>query len=161
MPSSEISPDSLSFTSTTVTVSPDSDVSRSALILFAHGARDREWAAPLRRVQATIAARAPQMPVALAFLEFMAPDLETCFAALARDGARRIVVVPMFIAQSGHVKRDLPRRISALRAAYPDIELVLTGAIGEAEIVMQAMAGQALAWIWGKTERAASTEQSA
>jgi len=129
----------------------ESSAAHSALILFAHGAREQEWAAPLHRVQALIAARAPQTPVALAFLEFMPPDLETCFAALARDGARQIVVIPMFIARSGHLKRDLPRRISALRAAHPGVELILADAIGEEESVAQAMAECALAWTRDET----------
>jgi sirohydrochlorin ferrochelatase len=59
----------------------------TALILFAHGARDPEWADPMRRVQAAIRQQQPDVPVELAFLEFMAPTLPDCIAALVAGGA--------------------------------------------------------------------------
>lgn len=117
---------------------------KTALILFAHGARDPEWAAPMRRVQAAIRARVPETPVELAFLEFMAPDLPACVAQAVAGGAQRIVVLPMFIARGGHLKKEVPEMLAALRATYPAVELILGNAIGEHELVVQAMAEAAL-----------------
>ncbi|MFZ2855688.1 MAG: CbiX/SirB N-terminal domain-containing protein [Rhodocyclaceae bacterium] len=118
--------------------------SATALILFAHGARDPEWAAPLRRVQAAITASAPERRVDLAFLEFMTPTLPECVAALAGAGVTSVVVVPMFIAQGGHLKRDLPALLDTLREQYPGLALVLAPAIGESAGVIAAMAQAAL-----------------
>ena len=117
----------------------------TALILFAHGARDPEWAAPLRRVQAAIRRRLDSVPVELAFLEFMAPNLTECAAALVAGGAANIVVIPMFIAQGGHLKREVPELLDRLRSTWPEVQFSLGGAIGENEIVVQAMATAALA----------------
>ena len=114
--------------------------SASALILFAHGARDPEWAAPLRRVQAAVQAAQPTATVDLAFLEFMTPDLTACVAGLAERGIRRIAVVPMFIAQGGHLKRELPEMLTLLRSTHPQIEFSLSGPIGEDDQVIAAMA---------------------
>ena len=116
----------------------------TAIILFAHGARDPEWANPLRRVQAAIRQRAGGVTVELAFLEFMAPTLSDCAAALVAGGASEIVVMPMFIAQGGHLKRDVPEIIDRLRSTHPEVRFSLGGAIGENEIVIQAMAEAAL-----------------
>lgn len=116
----------------------------TALILFAHGARDPEWANPMRRVQAEIRQRLADVPVELAFLEFMSPNLLDCVNGLIDRGARKIVVLPMFIAQGGHLKRDVPELIQQLRQQHPGIEFCLSGAIGENEIVVQAMATAAL-----------------
>ncbi|MBP5986540.1 MAG: CbiX/SirB N-terminal domain-containing protein [Azonexus sp.] len=112
----------------------------TALILFAHGARDPEWAEPMRRVQAAIRQQQPDVPVELAFLEFMAPTLPDCIAALVASGARKIVVMPMFIARGGHLKRDVPELLEKLRSAHPEVQFSLGGVIGEQEIVVQAMA---------------------
>ena len=117
----------------------------TALILFAHGARDPEWAAPLRRVQAAIRRRVDNVPVEIAFLEFMAPNLYDCAAALVAGGAASIVVIPMFIAQGGHLKREVPEMLGQLRSTWPEVQFSLGGAIGENEIVVQAMATAALA----------------
>lgn len=116
----------------------------TALILFAHGARDPEWANPMRRVQAAIRQRVTAQPVELAFLEFMAPTLPDCAAALVAGGAKKIVVLPMFIARGGHLKKETPEMIGQLRATYPDVEFLLGDAIGEHETVVQAMADAAL-----------------
>lgn len=116
----------------------------TAIILFAHGARDPEWANPLRRVQAAIRQRANDVTVELAFLEFMAPTLPECVAALVNRGAAEIVVLPMFIAQGGHLKREVPEMLALLRSTYPEVRFSLGGAIGENEIVIQAMAEAAL-----------------
>lgn len=115
-----------------------------ALILFAHGARDPEWAAPMRRVQAAIQASLPGQSVALAFLEFMAPTLSDCVAQQIAAGARRVVIVPMFIAQGGHLKKEVPLLLADLRSTYPQVEFSLSGPIGEQERVIQAMAGSVL-----------------
>lgn len=116
----------------------------TALILFAHGARDPEWANPMRRVQAAIRQRVAAQPVELAFLEFMAPTLPECAAALIAGGAKKIVVLPMFIARGGHLKRETPEMIDTLRATYPGVEFLLGNAIGEHETVVLAMAEAAL-----------------
>jgi sirohydrochlorin cobaltochelatase len=116
----------------------------TALILFAHGARDPEWSGPMRRVQAAIRERCPALPVELAFLEFIPPGLSDCVAALVADGAHRVCIVPMFIAQGGHLKRDLPEMVERLRYAYPEVRFSLSGPIGEQEGVVQAMAAAAM-----------------
>jgi sirohydrochlorin cobaltochelatase len=112
----------------------------TALILFAHGARDPEWANPMRRVQAAIRLRVSDMPVELAFLEFLTPSLPDAVANLVKQGADKIVVMPMFIARGGHLKNDLPGIIEVLRSTYPNVDFSLGGAIGEDESVIQAMA---------------------
>lgn len=117
---------------------------KTALILFAHGARDPEWANPMRRVQAAVRSRQPGVPVELAFLEFMAPTLPDCIASLLADGVGKIVVMPMFIARGGHLKRDVPEMLAALRLAHPQVEFVLGDAIGEHALVVEAMAAAAL-----------------
>lgn len=112
----------------------------TALILFAHGARDPEWANPMRRVQAAIRQLASEMTVELAFLEFLTPTLPEAVAKLVAQGSDKVVVMPMFIARGGHLKNDLPGIIEVLRSTYPKVEFSLGGAIGEDESVVQAMA---------------------
>jgi sirohydrochlorin cobaltochelatase len=116
-----------------------------ALILLAHGARDPAWADPVRRVQAALTASSPGLAVEVAFLEFMAPTLEEAAATLVKRGAGWISVVPVFLAQGGHVKRELPARLAALRERYPACELLLAPTAGEAPEVVAAIAAHAAA----------------
>ena len=110
------------------------------IVLFAHGARDPEWARPFEGIKAGIEKRVPGVRVVLAFLEFMSPPLESAVAGLVAEGARMIDVVPVFMARAGHVKRDLPLIVHALRNAYPQVSIRLAPAVGEAEPVMNAIA---------------------
>ena len=120
-------------------------MAKTASILFAHGARDPGWAAPLWRVRAQMLARSPGLRVELAFFGFIEPTLADCVAALIADGFERVVIVPMFIAQGGHLKKDLPLIVDDLRLRYPRVVFEVAGPVGEAEGVIQAMAVQAMA----------------
>jgi sirohydrochlorin cobaltochelatase len=113
------------------------------VLLFAHGARDPLWARPFEAVAAGLRERAPQMPVALGFLEFMTPDLHGAGDRLAAAGCARVSVVPLFLGAGGHVRKDLPLLLDALRAAHPAIDWQLAPAIGEDAGVVAAMADAA------------------
>lgn len=120
-----------------------SEHSGAALVLFAHGSRDPQWALPFREVQRKLAERSPALLVELAFLEMMAPDLASTIGQLAAAGKSRITVAPLFMAQGAHLKRDLAQLLSDARKAHPAIEIVLLDAAGEAEPVQDAIT----AWI--------------
>ena len=120
------------------------------LLLFAHGARDPRWALPFEAVAARArglgaAALAPPPQVVLGYLEFMQPDLLGAGAELAAGGCSRVDVVPLFLGAGGHVRKDLPLLMDALRATHPEVEWTLRPAVGEAPTVIGAMAEVSLA----------------
>ncbi len=115
------------------------------ILLFAHGARDPRWAGPFHAVVARVRAAAPQRPVALGFLEFMAPGLRGAGDALAAAGCTRVDVVPLFLGAGGHVRKDVPALLAELRAAHPQVAWTLCRTIGEAPGVIDAIAAAALA----------------
>ena len=112
----------------------------AALVLFAHGARDPRWAEPFQRIQTALRARRPDAVVELAFLELMQPALTDVISRLATDGHRRIIVAPLFMAQGGHLRNDLPKLLDALRAQHPAVTLDVLPAIGDVEDILQAIA---------------------
>lgn len=112
---------------------------KSALILFAHGSRDPEWAAPFRKIQNTIAGRCPEWTVELAFLEFIQPTLADTVETLVLTEHGAVTVAPLFMAQGGHLKRDLPLLIEELRRRFPAINITLLPPIGEISPVLDAI----------------------
>ena len=114
------------------------------LLLFAHGARDPAWAAPFQAIAAELQTRRPELPIALAYLELMTPDITTAAGALVAVGGTRVQIVPMFLGASGHVRRDVPPLVEALRAQHPRVLFALHDAIGEQPSVIRAMAGATL-----------------
>lgn len=111
-----------------------------ALILFAHGARDAGWAEPFERLAARVRAIAPGHEVRLAFLELMHPDLSEAADELVTGGATAISVVPIFLGQGGHIRRDLPTLIEQLRARHPSVEFACARLAGEDGAVLDAIA---------------------
>jgi sirohydrochlorin cobaltochelatase len=75
----------------------------------------------------------------------MSPKLRDRVESLVGDGFERIIVLPMFIAQGGHLKRDVPLLLEELRQLHPQTRFELASAVGEAEAVVQAMAAHVLA----------------
>jgi len=113
---------------------------KQGLLLFAHGARDPRWALPFEDIARRVTAREPTLNVRLAFLEFMTPSLVEAGHALVADGCERVDVVPLFLGAGGHVRKDLPLLLDALRAAHPQVQWQLQRAIGEVDSVVEAMA---------------------
>ena len=111
-----------------------------AIILFAHGARDPEWALPFERLRAAVKQRMPGVWVEIAYLEFMQPDLARAVDGLIDSGAQQIDIIPAFMAQGAHLKRDLPELIAAAQARHPQAVFTLHPALGESQPVLDAMA---------------------
>ena len=115
-------------------------MSKRALVLFAHGARDPRWAEPFQRLQALVQTQSPDLTVTLAFLELMTPRLPELAAELITAGIDDVTVVPVFLGQGGHVMRDLPVIVDELKRSYPGVSFKIAGAVGEDAQVLNAMA---------------------
>lgn len=121
---------------------------RTGILLFAHGARDPNWALPFEAVARRLrerphpeTERAPE--VALAFLEFMSPDIAAAGDSLAAQGCTEVAVVPLFLGAGGHVRKDLPKLLDELAARHPGVSWRLCPAVGETDILIQGMADAA------------------
>jgi len=121
----------------------------AALILFAHGARDAQWSEPFRAIRQAVATRRPDLAVELAFLELMQPALGDCVAQLVKDGHTRITVAPLFLAQGGHLKKDLPRLLKELSVRHAAADITVLPPIGEATELLNAISE----WLVGSTPR--------
>jgi sirohydrochlorin cobaltochelatase len=118
------------------------------IVLFAHGARDPQWARPFEEIRERVRASRPEYPIALAYLEHMSPALEDAIDALCAQGASTILVFPLFMAQGGHLKEDLPRILDEIRASRPHVPIALETAIGEVPEVLAAITS----WILAKAD---------
>ena len=133
---------------------PANNTVPQALILFAHGSRDPDWARPLHGLRDAVAALCPQLPVTLAFLEFMQPTLTQVIAQLAGESSlgasgassqplqplRQLRLVPLFLAQGNHTRRDLAALIAQAQQDHPGLQIEVLPALGEVPAVMQALA---------------------
>jgi sirohydrochlorin cobaltochelatase len=113
------------------------------IVLFAHGARDPGWAQPFEEIRERVRASRPEYPIALAYLELMSPTLEEAIQSVVNEGALAVTVYPLFMAQGGHLKHDLPKILDAIRAIHPHVPIALEPPIGEVPEILDAIA----AWV--------------
>ena len=115
------------------------------IVLFAHGAKDPQWAEPFAAIRERVRAARPEYPIEIAYLEIMSPTLEEAIDAVIAEGASAVIVFPLFMAQGAHLKKDLPRILEEIRAARPHIPISLEPPIGEVPEILGAIAGWILA----------------
>ena len=119
-----------------------------AIVLFAHGARDPQWGGPFTAIRERVRAARPEYPIEIAYLELMTPTLEEAIASVIAEGASAVTVFPLFMAQGGHLKQDLPRILDAIRASHPHIPIALAPPIGEVPEILEAVAS----WILSRAD---------
>lgn len=114
------------------------------ILLFGHGARNPDWAAPFHRIRELILAGNPDALIGMGFLELMRPTFDEGIDGLIQRGATEITIVPIFMAAGSHIKKDLPTMAGAMMDRHPGISVGIAAPVGEAELVLQAMADYAL-----------------
>lgn len=110
-----------------------------AILFFAHGAREPSWRANFDVIVEEFARAHPDMPVAIAFLEFMKPDLLEAVEALVGRGATEIVVCTLFLAAGGHTLRDMRGLIDEALRRWPELKIHATEALTESPEIRRAI----------------------
>jgi sirohydrochlorin cobaltochelatase len=117
---------------------------QSGILLFAHGARDPQWAEPFLRIAERVRAAASDSAVELAYLESMKPTLKEGVERLIARGVTRIRVVPLFLGPGEHLRRDVPGLIREVMNATPGLDVELAEPAGADEGVVAAIAAYCL-----------------
>lgn len=113
------------------------------LILYAHGSRDPQWCKPLEAIRERIAQTTPHVRVEIAYLELQPPTLDEVIARVAADAAGAsclVQVMPMFLGQGGHLRRDVAERVASVAAAHPTVQIAPLPSLGETGTLLEAIA---------------------
>ena len=114
------------------------------ILLFGHGAKNPEWAAPFVAIRAAILAHDSSVLVEFGFLELMRPTFDEGVDLLVARGATSIVVVPIFMAAGTHINKDLPQLAAQAMDRHSTLAITLAAPVGAAPAVLAAMADYAL-----------------
>jgi sirohydrochlorin ferrochelatase len=98
----------------------------TGIVVFAHGSRIEAANQAVRAVAADLAQAGGFDRVEAAFLELGQPDLAGAVSLLAREGIRRIVIIPYFLTLGIHLERDLPAIVTRIAQVHPSVELIAT-----------------------------------
>ncbi|MCF2526231.1 sirohydrochlorin chelatase [Yinghuangia soli] len=86
-----------------------------ALLAIAHGSRDPRHAATAESLAARVRRARPGVRVEVAYLDHDGPRVPEKLAALAADGVREAVAVPLLLSTAYHAKHDVPAMLDAGR----------------------------------------------
>ena len=102
------------------------------LILVAHGSHNPEWRGSVERVVQQVQSELRERgAVRLAYMDCTPPTLMDVTAEAVQVGVRNLRVLPLFLANQGHVDRDVRPLVDQVRQAHPQLHVELLPAMGQ------------------------------
>jgi sirohydrochlorin ferrochelatase len=101
-----------------------------ALVAVAHGSRDPRSAATVAALVEEVRRQRPGLDVRLSFLDLSAPRLPDVLDAVAADGHRRAVVVPLLLGHAFHARVDVPGAVTTAAARLPGLDITISPVLG-------------------------------
>lgn len=98
-------------------------MSRTGIVVFAHGSRAQVANDSVFHVAKRFADEGGYDLVETAFLELAEPTLREAAERLIARGADRIVVLPYFLTLGVHLQRDLPQLAGEVAEAHPGVHI--------------------------------------
>ena len=109
------------------------------LILIAHGSRDGRWRSSVERVVESLQDGLGRNAVRLAYMEHTPPTLMDLATEAARSGLERVQVLPLFLAEEGHVERDIVPLVDEVRRAWSEMDVELLEPMGQHPEFLEAL----------------------
>ncbi|WP_027365712.1 sirohydrochlorin chelatase [Desulfotruncus alcoholivorax] len=111
---------------------------KTAIILLSHGSRLPEAQATLQRIKSLVSASvAEDFIVEGAALQFNQPDLPASIARVVEQGAKKIIVVPLFLYLGLHMQRDIPEILAREKIRYPGVSINMSEHIGADPLLLE------------------------
>ncbi len=102
----------------------------AALVAVAHGSRDPRSAATVAALVDEVRRQRPGLDVRLSFLDLSAPRLPDVLDAVAADGHRRAVVVPLLLGHAFHARVDVPGAVAQAATRLPGLDITTSAVLG-------------------------------
>ena len=99
------------------------------IILLGHGSRRAEANQGLIVVAAKVSLLMGQT-VTPAYMAHDHPSLQEAVEAKIKNGALKIVIMPLFLFRGIHVSVDIHEELREIRAQHPNVEIVFTKELG-------------------------------
>jgi sirohydrochlorin cobaltochelatase len=117
---------------------------QTAVLLVTSGSKSREANADVFKAARLLSDHVDAAIVEVAFLRLARPFLQDAIARCALLGAKRVVVMPLFL-NTGLLARRVPRKLVWLRGEFPDLELIEVGHLGLDPSLVDVLVRRALA----------------
>lgn len=116
---------------------------RTALLLIAHGSRQREANDDLHALAEQLRRQGRYAPVEPAFLELAEPTIDAAARHCVGAGVGRVLLLPYFLSAGVHVRRDLEGYRVRLAREFPHVEFRLAEPLGRHPLLLEVVAQRA------------------
>lgn len=100
------------------------------LVAVAHGSRDPRSAAAVAALADEVRRQHPELDVRASFLDHSAPRLPDVLAAVAAEGHRRAIVVPLLLGHAFHARVDVPSEVAEAARRHPRLDIATAEVLG-------------------------------
>ncbi|CAA7601908.1 sirohydrochlorin cobaltochelatase [Acididesulfobacillus acetoxydans] len=104
------------------------------IILLGHGSRRAEANQGLIEVADKVEALMGR-PVTPAFMSHGSPSLPQAVRDKARQGAKKVIVMPLFLFSGMHVTVDIHEEVAEVRGEFPELEIIFSEALGADDMI--------------------------
>jgi sirohydrochlorin ferrochelatase len=109
---------------------PSSERARTAILLIAHGSRQASANDDLHELAARLSSQGTYPIVEPSFLELAEPELLAGGRRCVELGATRVLMIPYFLSEGVHLRRDLTAARDELNRRHPDVQFILGSPLG-------------------------------
>ena len=103
------------------------------VLIVGHGSRRRETEMILESVVEMAKKELEEIPMEIAYMEFGTQDIPTALDTLLSKGVDDIAVVPYFLYDGMHIKKDIPEELEKYRLTHPGIKISMGKPLGADE----------------------------
>src|SRR5215208_1182562 len=114
----------------------------TAVLIVAHGSRDEAARGEFLDQVRAISRELQGTTVGHAVLEFPgsdSPSIQAAVDVLAQESGR-LIVLPLFLFEAGHVRRDIPVELDAARARNPELVITMLPQVGSGDGLLEVLA---------------------
>ncbi|HWQ88395.1 MAG TPA: CbiX/SirB N-terminal domain-containing protein [Desulfitobacteriaceae bacterium] len=105
-------------------------------IILGHGSRRKEANEGFLEVARKVT-KIMEQDVTPAFMAHSTPVLPEVIMEKIQLGAGRIIIMPLFLFRGIHVSEDIDKELSAIRAKYPRVQIIITPELGADDAIAQ------------------------
>lgn len=110
-----------------------------AILLFSHGSVLCGAGENLSRIARRLENEGAAPIVEVGYLNYSEPAFETAFAKCVSRGATSITIMPYFLIAGKFVQVDLPPKIEAMRARFPQVRVLAAQAMTDHDALADAL----------------------
>lgn len=103
---------------------------KEGILLLGHGSRREEANQVIIDLCELVKEKYGDVLYEVGYLSFGEPNLAEAVENLIKAGAKKIIVVPVFLVTGNHIKRDIPSRLLLQKTTHPDVKFIMAGHIG-------------------------------